>query len=134
MAAVMARIDMHKVRVLRAEVALPRPTRSRRVARNTIGMILDGLFTGGQDAPEVPGWAVPVPSLRSGYVQAVRPLAAARPGRRVRVLPATSARVGGHAVAGTRLAWSRPASPHDPLPTCRPSGGPWAPGPDRFRA
>src|SRR5262245_35024330 len=43
-----------------------------RVARHIIGVILDGLSTGRQDAPEVPGWAVAIPFQR--YVQAVRPL------------------------------------------------------------
>src|SRR6516165_11862258 len=43
------------------------------VQRNTLAVIEDGLLSGGQEAPEVPGWAVPVASRRSGYVQAIRP-------------------------------------------------------------
>jgi uncharacterized membrane protein len=43
------------------------------VERSTLGVVRDGLLTGGQGAPEVPAWAVPVASQRSGYVQAVRP-------------------------------------------------------------
>ena len=43
------------------------------VQRNTLAVIQDGLLAGGQEAPEVPDWAVPVVSRRSGYVQAVRP-------------------------------------------------------------
>src|SRR5215813_3022072 len=43
------------------------------VERSTLAVIRDGLFTGGQEAPEVPGWAVPIASRRSGYVQVVRP-------------------------------------------------------------
>src|SRR5712671_4410789 len=40
------------------------------VQRNTLAVIEDGMLTGGQEAPEVPAWAVPVVSRRSGYVQA----------------------------------------------------------------
>src|SRR6266480_34428 len=43
------------------------------VQSNTLAVIEDGLLGGGQEAPEVPAWAVPVVSSRSGYVQAVRP-------------------------------------------------------------
>src|SRR3989440_3385662 len=43
------------------------------VQRNTLAVIEDGLPAGGQDAPEVPAWAVAIASPRSGYVQAVRP-------------------------------------------------------------
>src|SRR5205814_2572804 len=45
----------------------------RVVERGTLGVIRDGLFAGGQEAPEVPEWAVPIASQRSGYVQLVRP-------------------------------------------------------------
>ena len=59
---------------------------------------------------------MPVPSRRSGYVQAVRPRAllpcAARYGVCVRLRP----RVGEHVVAGTTLAWIWRASPADPAP------------------
>src|SRR5215813_14017315 len=85
----------------------------RVVERGTLAVIGDGLFAGGQDAPEAPGWAVPVASLRSGYVQAVRPgwLVAQAAGRGVclRLRP----RVGEHVVAGTTLAWIWAASPSD---------------------
>ncbi|HYX57790.1 MAG TPA: DUF2254 family protein, partial [Streptosporangiaceae bacterium] len=74
------------------------------------------LLTGGQEAPEAPAWAVPVPSRRSGYVQAVRPRAllpcAARHGVCVRLRP----RIGEHIVAGTTLAWIWRTSPADPVP------------------
>jgi uncharacterized membrane protein len=43
------------------------------VQRNTLAVIRDGLLAGGPDAPEVPAWAVRIPSRRSGYVQAARP-------------------------------------------------------------
>jgi hypothetical protein len=36
------------------------------VQRNTLAVIEDGLLTGGQEAPEVPAWAVPVLSRHSG--------------------------------------------------------------------
>jgi len=86
------------------------------VERNTIGVIQHGLFTGGQDAPELPGWAVPITSQRSGYVQLVRPGAllsqAAGYGACLRLRP----RVGEHVVAGTTLAWIWRSSPRDPAP------------------
>ena len=86
------------------------------VQRNTLAVIRDGLFAGGQDAPEVPEWAVPIASQRSGYVQAVRPrrLLAQAAGQRVclRLRP----RVGEHVVAGTTLAWIWRASPREPAP------------------
>jgi uncharacterized membrane protein len=86
------------------------------VQRNTLAVIGDGLLTGGQDAPQVPAWAVPVTSRRSGYVQAVRPAVllphAARYGVCLRLRP----RVGEHVVAGTTLVWIWRASPRDPAP------------------
>src|SRR5437763_2413697 len=89
------------------------------VQRNTLAVIEDGLLTGGQEAPEVPGWAIPVASGHSGYVQAVRPgtllPCAARHGVWLRVRP----RVGEHVVAGTTLAWIWRASPTDPAPDPR---------------
>jgi uncharacterized membrane protein len=83
---------------------------------NTLAVIEDGLLPGGQDAPEVPGWAVPVMSRRSGYVQAVHPETllphATRHGVIVRMRP----RVGEHIVAGTTLAWIWRTSADDPAP------------------
>ena len=90
----------------------------RVVERGTLAVIGDGLFAGGQDAPDVPGWAVPVTSPRSGYVRAVRPgrlLAQAGRGVCLRLRP----RVGEHVVAGTTLAWIWAASPSDPAPDPR---------------
>jgi uncharacterized membrane protein len=89
------------------------------VQRNTLAVIEDGLHTGGQDAPELPTWAVPAVSRHSGYVQAVRPetllSCAARHGVCLRVRP----RVGEHVVAGTTLAWIWRASSGDPAPDPR---------------
>ncbi len=86
------------------------------VQRSTLGVIRDGLLAGGQDAPEVPEWAVPIASQRSGYMQLVRPrrllLQAAEHGLCLRLRP----RVGEHVVAGTTLAWIWRASPRDPTP------------------
>ena len=86
------------------------------VERSTLGVIQDGMFAGGQDAPEVPDWAVPVVSQRSGYVQLVHPrlllAPAARHGAWLRLRP----RVGEHVVAGTTLAWLWRSSPSDPAP------------------
>ncbi|HEY5986772.1 MAG TPA: DUF2254 family protein, partial [Streptosporangiaceae bacterium] len=83
------------------------------------GVIREGLFAGGQDAPGVPAWAVPIASRRSGYVQLVRPgmllSLAARHGVCLRLRP----RVGEHVVAGTTLAWIWRASPGDPAPDAR---------------
>src|SRR5215468_11235646 len=89
------------------------------VERGTLAVIRDGLFAGGQEAPEVPGWAVPVASPRSGYVQAVRPgwLLGQAAGRGVCLR--LRSRVGEHVVAGTTLAWIWAASPSDPAPDPR---------------
>jgi uncharacterized membrane protein len=88
----------------------------RVVGRSTLAVIRDGLFPGGQDTPQVPEWAMPVVSQRSGYVQSVRPgrllAEAAGHGVCLRLRP----RVGEHVVAGTTLAWIWHASPHDPPP------------------
>jgi hypothetical protein len=98
------------------------------VERSTLAVIRDGLSAGGQDAPEVPGWAVPIASPRSGYVQAVRPgrllAQAAGYGVCLRFRP----RVGEHVVAGTTLAWIWRASLHDPAPTRGPSCRCWTRG------
>ncbi len=86
------------------------------VQRDTIAVIGEGLLAGGQDAPGVAAWAMPVTSQHSGYVQAVRPRMllshAARYGVCLRLRP----RVGEHVVAGTTLAWIWRASPRDPAP------------------
>jgi len=88
----------------------------RVVERGTLAVIQDGLFGGSQDAPDVPQWAVPVASQRSGYVQSVHPsrllAGAAGHGVCLRLRP----RVGEHVVAGTTLAWIWGASPDDPAP------------------
>ena len=82
--------------------------------RSTLAVIRDGLFTGGQAAPETPAWAVPVMSPHSGYVQKVRPrqllACAAEHGVCLRLRP----RVGEHVVAGTTLGWIWYDSPRDP--------------------
>jgi uncharacterized membrane protein len=89
------------------------------VQRSTIAVIRDGLFAGSQDAPDVPEWAVPIASQRSGYVQLVRPRRllsqAAEHGVCLRLRP----RVGEHVVAGTTLAWIWRASPADGAPDLR---------------
>jgi len=45
----------------------------RVLERSTLAVIRDGLLPGAQHAPEVPEWAVPAASQRSGYVRSVRP-------------------------------------------------------------
>jgi len=86
------------------------------VERNTVAAIRDGLFAGGDDAPDVPDSAIPITSQRSGYVQVVRATRllahAAQLGVCVRLRP----RVGEHVVAGTTLAWIWRSSPRDAAP------------------
>jgi uncharacterized membrane protein len=71
------------------------------VQRNTLAVIRGGLLAGGQDAPEVPAWAVPVTSRRSGYVQAVHPGTLLSHAARYGVCLRLRLRVGEHVVAGT---------------------------------
>ena len=89
------------------------------VQRNTLAVIQDGLLAGGQEAPAAPGWAVPVMSRCSGYVQTVHPGTllsyAAQHGVIVRLRP----RVGEHVVAGTTLAWVWSPSSDDHAPDPR---------------
>lgn len=83
---------------------------------NTLAVIQDGLLPGGQEAPAVPGWAVPVVSLRSGYVQAVHPETLLSHAARHGVCLSLRPRVGEHVVAGTTLAWVWRPSAEDPAP------------------
>jgi uncharacterized membrane protein len=81
------------------------------VQRNTLAVIEHGLLPGGQEAPEVPAWAVPVASRCSGYVQAVHPGTMLPHAARHGVCLLLRPRVGEHVVAGTTLAWVwRPSS------------------------
>ena len=89
------------------------------VQRNTLAVIEDGLLAGGQEAPEVPTWAVPVVSRRSGYVQAVHPQTLLPCAARHGVCLRLRLRVGEHVAAGTTLAWIWRASPDDPAPDPR---------------
>jgi uncharacterized membrane protein len=87
--------------------------------RRTLAVIRDGLFAGGQDAPQPPAWAVPVAAQRSGYVQVVRPGRLLAPAAAHRLCLRLRPRVGEHVVAGTTLAWIWRGSPHDPAPDPR---------------
>jgi uncharacterized membrane protein len=91
----------------------------RVVERGTLAVIADGLLPGAPDAPEVPEWAVPVASQRSGYVQSVRPARLLAGATRHEVCLRLRPRVGEHVVEGTTLAWTWAASPHDPAPDPR---------------
>jgi len=91
------------------------------VQRNTLAVIEAGLLPGGQEAPEVPAWAVPVASRCSGYVQAVHPGTLLPHAARHGVCLRLRLRVGEHVVAGTTLAW-----------VWRPSSGDAAPDPRDF--
>jgi uncharacterized membrane protein len=86
------------------------------VERDTTRVIRDRLFAGGEEAPNVPEWAVPIASQRSGYVQAVRAHRLLSAAAEVRVSLRLRPRVGEHVVAGTPLAWVWRGSPRDPSP------------------
>jgi uncharacterized membrane protein len=86
---------------------------------NTLAVIRDGLLAGGPKAPEVPAWAVPVMSRRSGYVQAVHPGTLLSHAARHEVCLRLRPRVGEHVVAGTTLAWIWRAAQDDPAPDPR---------------
>jgi len=91
-----------------------------RVQRGTVAVIRRGMPGGDRDTPEVPEWAVPITSARSGYVQVVHPdvllaLAMRSGGLSLRLRH----RVGEHVVEGTTLAWAWHASPRDPPPDPR---------------
>jgi uncharacterized membrane protein len=101
----------------------------RVVERGTLGVIRDGLFAGGQEAPEIPEWAVPIASQCSGYVQAVRP------GRLLAQAAGQGLCVCGFG-PGSASMWSRgprwrgSGAPRRaiPLPTRRPSCQSWMKG------
>jgi uncharacterized membrane protein len=96
---------------------------------NTLAVIRDGLLAGGQEAPAVPGRAVPVMSRRSGYVQAVHPgtlLWHAAPARSLPTAVAQGRRErGGRDDAGVGLAPAPGGAASDP----RDFTGFWTPGP-----
>ena len=58
------------------------------------------------NTPDPPEWAVPVPALRSGYVQAVNPERVLPFAGRFRATVRLRPHVGEHVVAGTTLAWT----------------------------
>jgi uncharacterized membrane protein len=89
------------------------------VQRNTLAVIEHGLLAGGQEAPEVPAWAVPVASRCSGYVQAVHPGTMLPHAARHGVCLRLRLRVGEHVVAGTTLAWVWRPSSSDAAPDPR---------------
>jgi uncharacterized membrane protein len=93
------------------------------VQRNTLAVIDAGLLAGGQEAPEVPAWAVPVASRCSGYVQAVHPGTMLPYAARHGVCLRLRLRVGEHVVAGTTLAWVWRPSSGDPAPDPRDFAG-----------
>jgi uncharacterized membrane protein len=89
------------------------------VQRSTVAVIRDGVFAGGESAPDVPEGAVPIAATRSGYVQVVRVQQLLPDAVRHRVCMRLRLRVGEHVVAGTPLAWIWRASPGDPVPDPR---------------
>jgi uncharacterized membrane protein len=89
------------------------------VQRNTLAVIEAGLLAGGQEAPGVPAWAVPVASRCSGNVQAVHPGTLLPHAARHGVCLRLRLRVGEHVVAGTTLAWVWRSSSADAAPDPR---------------
>jgi uncharacterized membrane protein len=89
----------------------------RVVEQNALPVIQVEEFTSEEELPPPPGWAVPVPARRSGYVQAVncRQLLRAVTDRRATML--LRVHVGEHVVAGTVLAWAWSASPDEAQPS-----------------
>jgi uncharacterized membrane protein len=89
----------------------------RVVEQNALPVIQAEEFTSEEELPPPPGWAVPVPARRSGYVQAVncRQLLRAVTDRRATML--LRVHVGEHVVAGTVLAWAWSASPDEAQPS-----------------
>src|SRR5262249_3703169 len=90
-----------------------------KVQCNTLAVIEDGLLTGGQEAPDVPAWAVPVVSRHSGYVQAGRPATLLRHAAPHEVCLPLRLTGGDDVAAGTTLAWIWRASPEGPAPDPR---------------
>ncbi|MGP4087906.1 DUF2254 domain-containing protein [Streptomyces sp. KR55] len=86
------------------------------VERNTVQVVRDGVFAGGEELMEVPEWAVPIAAQRSGYVQVVRPHLLLPIAAEHEVCLRLRPRVGEHVVAGTTLAWIWRGSPSDPAP------------------
>lgn len=86
------------------------------VERNTVRVIRDRVFAGGEEAGGVPEWAVSIAARRSGYVQVVRPRLLLSAAAEQHVCLRLRPRVGEHVVAGTTLAWIWYASPRDPAP------------------
>jgi uncharacterized membrane protein len=89
----------------------------RVVEQSALPVIRADEFTSEEELPPPPGWAVPVPARRSGYVQAVdcRQLLRAVTDRRATVL--LRVHVGEHVVAGTVLAWAWSALPDEARPS-----------------
>jgi uncharacterized membrane protein len=83
----------------------------RVVERNTLAVIGEGMFVGGEDPVWAPDAGLPVLARRSGYVQAVHVEQLLSVARRHRVCLRVRPRVGEHVVAGTILAWMWSATP-----------------------
>jgi len=80
-----------------------------RIARGQLG-------TAEEPRPEPPRWAVPLPALRSGYIQTAHPEALLPLASRHGVSVALRHRVGEHVVAGTTMASMWAPSATDPVP------------------
>jgi uncharacterized membrane protein len=80
-----------------------------RIARGQLG-------TSEEPRPEPPPWAVPLPALRSGYIQTAHPEALLPLASRHGVSVALRHRVGEHLVAGTTMALMWAPSASDPVP------------------
>ena len=89
------------------------------VERNALPVIQDGLLEGGTTPPPAPADAVPVPALRSGYIQAVRVEQLLAHAARHQVHIRLYRRIGEHVVAGTTLVQVWPVRPGPAVPDPR---------------
>ena len=98
------------------------------VQRNSIAVIRDGLLAGGQDAPEVPEWAVPVASSTPGTYRRYAPACCCRtpPGTG----PACGCSPGSANTWSLGRRWYGSGAPPRAIPPQipRPSRESWAPG------
>jgi uncharacterized membrane protein len=67
-----------------------------------------------QRCPDPPPWAIVVPAISSGYIQAVEPDPLVRAATHHDLVVQLARRVGDHVVAGTPIAWAWQRSPDQP--------------------
>jgi uncharacterized membrane protein len=89
---------------------------TKRVEVSTLLVARGRLGTAEHTTPAPPEWAVPLPSLHSGYVQKVHPEELLPLASRHRVTLRLAPRVGEHVVAGTTIGWVWRSNQDDPAP------------------